>query len=105
MIQAKKKMATIAWNPHGFHVVDTLPKWESFNITYYIKHILWPILEHRPKLRLRQFIIYADNARLYAARKSRIFCKSNSIKIAPHLPYSPDLAPSDFFFLDMSSIA
>jgi hypothetical protein len=40
---------TIAWNPHSFHVVDVLPKGESFNTTYYIEHIIQQILEYRPK--------------------------------------------------------
>jgi hypothetical protein len=69
MIQAKRKMATIAWNPHGFHLVDTLPKGESFTATYYIEHILQPILEYRAKSGLRQFITHADDARPHAARK------------------------------------
>jgi hypothetical protein len=105
MIQAKKRMATIAWNPHGFHVVYALPKKENFKATYYIEHIMRPILEYRLKSGLHQFIVHVDNARPQTARKSRIFCESNPFRIAPHSPYLPDLAPSDFFFSDMLSIA
>jgi hypothetical protein len=46
MIQAKKKMITIAWNPHDFHAVNALLKGESFNATYYIEHILSSIFEY-----------------------------------------------------------
>jgi transposase len=92
-----EKMITIALNPHSFHVVEALPKGETFNAIYYIEHILQPTLEYRPKSGLRQLIIHVDNARRYTARKSRIFYKSNSLRIAPHPPYSPDLTHLYFF--------
>jgi hypothetical protein len=31
IIQIKQKMATIAWNPHGFHVIDDFPKDKVLN--------------------------------------------------------------------------
>jgi hypothetical protein len=40
------------------------------------------------------------NTRPHTIRKSRILCKSKSIRIALHLSYSPDLVPSDFFLFD-----
>jgi ribosomal protein S26 len=91
MIQAKK-MITIAWNPNGFHDVDALLKGESFKSTYDIEHILQQILEYCLKSGLHQFIIRVDNARSHTARKSQTFCESNSFRIVPHSPYSPDLA-------------
>jgi hypothetical protein len=64
---------------------------------------LQQVLEFRLKWG-RQLVIHADNARLYTVRKSITFCESNSIKIAPHSPYSLDLVLSDFFFLVMLNI-
>jgi hypothetical protein len=42
-------------------------------------------------------IIYGDNARSHMARISLPFLDKNDMTIAPYPPYSPDLAPSDFF--------
>jgi hypothetical protein len=39
-IQSAKFMVTIVWNPSGFHVVKTLPKWSNFNAQYYTNNIL-----------------------------------------------------------------
>jgi len=34
MINSPKMMLTIVWNPHGFHVIDVLPKGYKFNSDY-----------------------------------------------------------------------
>jgi hypothetical protein len=49
MIQVKRKMITMIWNPHGFHIVHALPKGENFNVIYYVEHILQLILEYYSK--------------------------------------------------------
>jgi transposase len=41
--------------------------------------------------------IHADNARPHTAKVSMDYIVHNSMKRAPRPPYSPDLAPSDFF--------
>jgi hypothetical protein len=86
-----------------FYIVDPLPKGESFNATYYIENILQPILEYCLKSGLCQLLIHADNDRSHTIRKSRTFCESNSLWIAPHLLYSSDLTSSNFFFSAISS--
>jgi hypothetical protein len=40
MIEDRKMMITIIWNPHGFHIIDTLPKGQTFNATYYVNIVL-----------------------------------------------------------------
>jgi transposase len=42
-------------------------------------------------------MIRADNGTPYTARKILNFFQENHLGMAPHPPYSPDLAPSDFF--------
>jgi hypothetical protein len=102
---SKEKVVRIAQNPDGFHAVDALPKGENFNAAYCTEHILQPILEYRSKSGLCQFIIHQDNVRSHMARKSRTLGESNSFRIGLHSPYSPDLDPSNFFFLGFSSTA
>jgi histone-lysine N-methyltransferase SETMAR len=97
MIGDRKMMVTIVWNPHGFHLVDGLPKGQKFNASYYIDNILQPLLESRSIGPGSGLIIHADNGRPHTAQRTLKFCRDNRLEIAPYPRYSPDLAPSDFF--------
>jgi histone-lysine N-methyltransferase SETMAR len=97
MIEERKMMVTIVWNPQGFHLVKTLPKGQKLNIYYYSDRILQPLLENHSTGRGLSLIIHADSARPHTARKTFKFCRDNRLEMAPHPSYSPDLAPSDFF--------
>jgi transposase len=96
-IQDKKIMVTIAWNALGFHLVEALPKGRSFNAEYYRDNILTELIRLRPQAGERNLVIHADNASLHTAQNCRTFCAKNGLRLATHPPYSPDLAPSDFF--------
>ena len=43
------------------------------------------------------WLLHHDNAPAHAALLTRRFLTDNNITVVPHPPYSPDLAPSDFF--------
>jgi hypothetical protein len=99
-IQSPKLMVTIVWNPNGFHVVDALPKAGKFNAHYYTGNIIYAILIWRQAeggTRPSKLWVHADNARPHTAKVSADFMATSGMKRAPHPPYSPDLAPSDFF--------
>jgi histone-lysine N-methyltransferase SETMAR len=99
IIQSPKLMLTIAWNPNGFHLIDVLPKGFKFNASYYISHILGPLSVWRQTQvgrTNRKLIIHSDNARSHTARATSDFMDENAMTRAPHPPYSPDLASSDF---------
>jgi hypothetical protein len=89
-------MLTIAWNPLGFHVLDSLPKSRMFNTEYYRDNILTTLLPLRPQVDGRRLMIHAENARPHTAQKCRTCCAENGLRLASHPPYSPDLAPCDF---------
>jgi histone-lysine N-methyltransferase SETMAR len=42
-------------------------------------------------------IVHADNAKPHTAKSTIEYLQANAMKKAPHPPYSPDLAPSDFY--------
>ena len=99
-IQSPKLMLTVVWNPSGFHVVKALPKGAKFNSQYYTNNILVAISDWRQGaggIWQRSLWIHADNARPHVAKVSTDYIGRNRMKQAPHPPYSPDLAPSDFF--------
>jgi hypothetical protein len=90
-------MAPIAWNPLGFHLLDALPKSNTFDTEYYRVNILTELLPLRPHVDGRRLFIHADSARSYTARKLQDFCEENWLHLAVHPSCSSDFAPSDFF--------
>jgi histone-lysine N-methyltransferase SETMAR len=93
-IQDRKIMVTIAWNPLGLPLIVVLPKGRTFNAEYYRDNILAALTQFQPEQDGRKLIVHEDNA---TAQKCRTFCKESGLPVAPYPPYSPDLAPFDFF--------
>jgi hypothetical protein len=80
--------------------VKALPKGGKFSAQYYTNNILIVISDWRRlagKRSPNKLWVHADNARPQNAKVSTDFIAINQMKQAPHLPYSQDLAPSDFF--------
>jgi hypothetical protein len=40
-----KMMLIVVWNPHGFHLIDVLPKRSKFNAGHSTTHIISPLPE------------------------------------------------------------
>jgi len=64
--------------------------------------ILWRLREkvrrHRPQLwREETWLLYHDNAPSHTSILTHQFLAKNKIAVIPHPPYSPNLAPCDFF--------
>jgi hypothetical protein len=90
-------MVSIARNPPGFHSLDALPKGNTLNADYYHVNILTELLPLRPQVNGRKLVVHGDNARPRTARKYQSFCEENRLCLAINPPYSPNLAPCDFF--------
>jgi hypothetical protein len=99
-VQSPTLMLTIVWNPSGFHIVKALPKGRKFSTQYYTNNILIAISDWRRLAGERspnKLWVHADNAPPHNAEVSTDFIALTRMKQAPHPPYSPDLAPADFF--------
>jgi histone-lysine N-methyltransferase SETMAR len=97
---SRKFMPTIAWNPHGFHLIKVLEKGRKFNAGYYITETLKPLSQWRSieaAGKKRKLLVHACNVRPHTAKLSSQCFNDNRMKSAPHPPYSPGLAPSDFY--------
>jgi hypothetical protein len=88
---------TIAWNPLRFPMIVALIKGRTSNAEYYRDNILAALTQLQPEDNGRNLVVRADNA---IAQKCRTLYKDNGLWLAPYPPYSPDLAPSDFFLVD-----
>jgi histone-lysine N-methyltransferase SETMAR len=93
-------MLTIIWNPQCFHLINVFPKGQKFNADYDITYLLSTLCKwcrHQRGASDRKLLVHADNARPHTALASMNFLDAHGMKKAPHPPYSPDLAPSNFY--------
>lgn len=100
MIGDEKVLVSVFWNPNGFALVDELPKGVTFTTDYFINNILEKLTKRGtafPDRDGKRLNLHFDNARPHTADKTIQYMELNGLKKVPHPPYSPDIAPSDFF--------
>ena len=94
-------MVSVVFNSSGFfHVIELGPK-EKINSEWYCNKCLTQVFEQyvvgREKTGLRKMLFHHDNAPSHTSLKTTEFLEEKSVRVLPHPPYSPDLAPADFF--------
>lgn len=95
---AGKVMITVFWDVHGVLLVEYLPKGETVNSARYqetLRKLAVAIRRKRPNL--QNVILHHDNARPHTAQATVAEIAAKGWTVLPHPPYSPDLAPSDFY--------
>ena len=84
-----------------------VPSGQTVNQHYYInvlKRLREKIRKKRPQLWSGEWLLHQDNAPAHTALSVKQFLTSKNIAVMGHPPYSPDLAPCDFFlFLKVKS--
>ncbi len=102
-----KAMLTVFFDKKGVVLAEFLPPGESVDQDQYcatLGRLNEVIRRKRPELwgkvrrgGQRPFIIHQDNASSHTCAKSIAFFGENNIDLLAHPPYSPDLAPCDYF--------
>ncbi|UYV79402.1 hypothetical protein LAZ67_17002480 [Cordylochernes scorpioides] len=98
-ISAGKVMTIVFLVRKGVLLVDYLPPNTTVNAARYcevLTKLRAAIKRKRPGLLSRKVLLVHDNARPHADRTTQTLLENFKWKIFTHLPYSPDLAPSDF---------
>ena len=90
-IGAKKCMIAVFWSRLGIASITMLPKGQKFNRDFFLNNVFRDFEALTP--RYKKFVHF-DNARPHLIDQ---YLDEKKIKRLPHPPYSPDLAPSDFF--------
>jgi histone-lysine N-methyltransferase SETMAR len=97
----KKVMISIFWNFSNLYLIQILPRGESYNSEYVISTLFTELehvaLMHRPARGLKSYALHWDNARPHKSHVTTEAVESLFGCSIKHPPYSPDLAPSDFF--------
>ena len=101
-LQADKRslMMTFFWDDQGILISDVLGKGLSIDAEYYsalVQQLPAAIREKRRKKKFKELRLLQDNARVHTAKVTMAKLQNLGLQIVEHPPYSPDLAPSDYY--------
>jgi hypothetical protein len=83
----------------GFHLINAMPRGEKFSGRYFIDKIVVSICAQLIPTGRYKLVIHADSSRYHNAKMVLDFMSQKQAQFAPHPPYSPGFAPSDFSLL------
>jgi transposase len=97
-----KSMFICFFDQKGIVHKEFLPLGQTVNAAFYVE-VLRRLRENVRRKRPDQWqnntwLLHHDNAPTHSALLTQRFLTDNNMTVVPHPPYSPDLAPSDFFF-------
>ena len=96
-----KVLLTVFFDYHGVVHQEFLPQGRTVNKKYYLKvmrRLREAIRKKRPEWwKKNSWFLHHDNAPAHSSLLVRNFLAKNNSVIMPPSPYSPDLAPCDFF--------
>ena len=109
---SRNPLFTIFFNsqePLCVDVIYNLPQQSTITAQYYIDQVLPQVLEHQatsaPSRRRSRFSLHHDNTAPHKARPTQQFRKEQGITLLSHPPYSPDLAPCEFWLFPKNKAA
>lgn len=100
VLSANKVMATVFWDARGVIHIDYLEKGKTINGEYYanlLDQFNQILLEKRPHLAKKKILFHQDNARVHTCAIAMAKLHELRYELLSHPPYSPDLAPCDYF--------
>ena len=98
---AGKVIATVFWDVRGIIYTDYLEK--GYTITgAYSASLLYGLSEEinkkSPHLKKKMILFHQGHTRMHTCADSMAKFMELKFELLQHLPYSPDLAPSNFFY-------
>ena len=100
-IRRKKVLLSVWWDYEGIVYFELLPPNRTINSVVYIEQLTKlndAVEEKRSELTNRKGVVFRhDDARPRASLVTRQKLSELGWDVSPHPPYSPDLAPSDYF--------
>jgi histone-lysine N-methyltransferase SETMAR len=97
----KKTMMTVFFNGSGAFSINLLPQGQKMNSNYFAENIIRPLsalcYPNGRQAHERRVSLHFDNAPIHNTKVVDDAIGSLGLKKLEHPPYSPDLAPCDFF--------
>lgn len=96
-----KQMVAVFFRRQGPVAVVPVRERRTVNADWYttvcLPTVFGELERERPKAGLRRIFLHHDNASAHTASKTISFLDATDVELVGHPPYSPDLAPCDFF--------
>ncbi|GFO14068.1 histone-lysine N-methyltransferase SETMAR [Plakobranchus ocellatus] len=96
---ARKVLFTVFWDMEGVVHMGLLEQGQTVNSERYISTLQALKLRLRSVPRDKDSILQPDNARPHTSRQTQDALRQLELTTLPHPAYSPDLAPSDYYFV------
>ena len=97
----KKVLYAVFWDAKGIILAYPVPEGTTISGETYTRiirdHLLPAIAKRRAEKARGRFILHQDNAPPHRALVVRAALQAEGIEVLKHPPYSPDLAPSDYW--------
>lgn len=93
-------MTSVFWDARGTISIDYLQKGQTIKSEYYanlLQRLNDKIAEKRPDLVDEKILFHQDNAPVHTSVIEKAKMQEWEWELVSHPPYSPDLAPSDYF--------
>ena len=96
-----KNMFVVFFRTTGPELIHMVDRGVTISGAYYqnncLESLFHNIRRRRPKSGLHAIKLRHDNARVHQTNDIKTFLQEQGVMVMPHPPYSPDLAPSDFW--------
>ena len=102
---AGKVMVSVFWDAHGVIFINYLEKGRTITGAYYaalLDRLVYEIRKKRPHLKQKKIFFHDVNAPSHTSNVAQPKKHKLGFKSLPHPPYSPDLAPSDYYLFILS---
>ena len=100
-ISVQKVMYAVFFSTQGPAIQIAVPKGKDVTGKFYRDKVLKKLKRYyskrRPKSGIKNIRLLYDNAPAHKARIVTEFLQQEKVTVLPHPPYSPDLAPCDYF--------
>jgi histone-lysine N-methyltransferase SETMAR len=100
MTQQREFASALAKTQHPAKQIHTVARGKTVNGEYIIevmKRFLKVFKRKRPEIAASPWLFHWVNAPVHTANNVTKFLAKNNIRTFQHPPYSPDLAPADYF--------
>ena len=91
-----KIMLSVFWSTSGFHFVRFASRGTTIDSAFFIK-CLTDLRAVLPEIPRGKYFLHVDNAPSHRSKASKKASQDLGFTALAHPPYSPDLAPSDFY--------
>lgn len=93
-----KKMVASFFGKSGHYTTVSLENQRTVTAEWYINTCLPSVFDKiRDKRPRSKIVLHHDNASAHSAKATDAYLKAENVELMTHPPYSPDLAPCDFF--------